>query len=116
MDERERGRRVAADRSASARGLLGRSGDASMILVLIPSPLHSYTKGRKETSMEAASLDELTHQLEAQFPGIRFRIVDEHDRIRKHIQFFVNGELERDLKSPVRSGSEVKIVCALSGG
>jgi len=87
-----------------------------MIRVLIPSPLHSYTRGRPELTVEAASLDAMTHQLEAQFPGIRFRIIDEHDRIRRHIQFFVNGEMERDLKRALPEIAEVKIVCALSGG
>lgn len=87
-----------------------------MIRVLIPSPLHSYTRGRSELAVEAASLDALTHQLEAQFPGIRFRIIDEHNRIRRHIQFFVNGEMERDLKRALPDAADVKIVCALSGG
>ena len=87
-----------------------------MIRVLIPSPLHSYTRGRAELSVDAANLGVLTHQLEAHFQGIRFRIIDEHDRIRRHIQFFVNGEMVRDLNQPIADGSEVKIVCALSGG
>lgn len=87
-----------------------------MIRVLIPSPLHSYTRGRSELTVEAATLDAMTHQLETQFPGIRFRIIDEHDRIRRHIQFFVNREMERDLKRELPDAAEVKIVCALSGG
>ncbi|HEY6395683.1 MAG TPA: MoaD/ThiS family protein [Candidatus Binataceae bacterium] len=87
-----------------------------MIRVSIPSPLHSYTKGRSEQLVEAANLAELTQRLDDSFPGIRFRIVDERDRIRRHIQFFVNGEMVRELSCVISPGDEVKIVCALSGG
>jgi len=87
-----------------------------MIRVLIPSPLHSYTRGRAEIELEAGNLDALTHRLKAAFPGIRFRIIDERDRIRRHIQFFVNSEMARDLNHPLSPGDDVKIVCALSGG
>ncbi len=87
-----------------------------MILVRIPSPLHSYSKGRSQVELEADSLAALTAQLDALFPGIRFRIIDERDQIRRHIQFFVNGELVRELAHPLASGDTVHIICALSGG
>ncbi len=87
-----------------------------MILVRIPSPLHSYTKGRSQVELEADSLAALSRQLDALFPGIRFRIIDERDQIRRHIQFFVNGELVRDLAHRLAAGDTVHIICALSGG
>jgi molybdopterin synthase sulfur carrier subunit len=87
-----------------------------MILVRIPSPLHSYSNGRSQVELEADSLAALSLKLDGLFPGIRFRIIDERDRIRRHIQFFVNGELVRDLAHPLSSGDTVHIICALSGG
>ena len=87
-----------------------------MIWVRIPSPLHSYTRGRSEIELEVDSLAGLTERLDAEFPGIRFRIIDEHDRIRRHIQFFVNGEMVRDLGHALSPGDKVHIICALSGG
>jgi molybdopterin converting factor small subunit len=51
-----------------------------------------------------------------QYTGIRFRIIDEHDRIRRHIRIFVNGEQARDLSQPLSAADEVVIVQALSGG
>ena len=87
-----------------------------MIDVRIPSPLHSYTKGRAQLELDADSLGALTARLDEQFPGIRFRIIDERDRVRRHIQFFVNGEMVRDLAHPLASGDTVHIICALSGG
>jgi sulfur-carrier protein len=87
-----------------------------MIQVRIPSPLHSYTKGRALVELDADSLAALSARLDELFPGIRFRIIDERDQIRRHIQFFVNGELTRDLAHPLASGDTVHIICALSGG
>lgn len=49
-------------------------------------------------------------------PDVRFRIIDEQDRMRPHIRFFVNGEQVFDLARPLRPWDAVQIVQALSGG
>ncbi len=84
--------------------------------VLIPSPLHSYTGGKKQVEASGATLAELLADLERQFPGIRFRIVDEQDQMRPHMRFFVNGEQVFDLGQRLQRGDSVQIVQALSGG
>ena len=83
--------------------------------VLIPSALRSYTE-RGETEASGATLAEVLDDLERQYSGIRFRIVDEQDRIRRHIRIFVNGEQARGLSQPLSGNEEVIIVQALSGG
>ena len=83
--------------------------------VLIPSPLLSYT-GRAWVEAEGATLGELLADLEGQFPGIRFRMIDEQDRMRRHVRFFVNGDQAFDLDRPLLPADEVAIVQALSGG
>lgn len=83
--------------------------------VLIPSPLYSYTGGR-EVEASGATLAELVDDLERQYPGLRFRVIDEQDRIRTHMRFFVNNEQVFDLAHPVRSTDSVQIIQALSGG
>jgi molybdopterin converting factor small subunit len=83
--------------------------------VLIPSALRSYTQ-RGETEAQGATLAALLVDLERQYPGIRFRIVDEQDRIRRHIRIFVNGQQARGLAQPLEAADEVVIVQALSGG
>ena len=83
--------------------------------VLIPSALRSYTE-RSETEASGANLAALLVDLERQYPGIRFRIINEQDRVRRHIRIFVNGEQARDLAHPVGAKDEVIIVQALSGG
>ena len=55
--------------------------------------------------------------LDRQFPGIRFRIIDEHQRVRRHIKLFVNRDQADDnLATPLAPGDEIMIVAALSGG
>ena len=83
--------------------------------VLIPSPLLSYT-GRSWVDAAGRTLGELLADLDRQYPGIRFRMIDEQDRMRRHVRFFVNGDATFDLHLPLRSTDEVCIVQALSGG
>jgi molybdopterin converting factor small subunit len=54
--------------------------------------------------------------LDRRYPGIRFRMVDEQGRVRKHMKVFVNDESVRDLDAPVTERDEITIVQALSGG
>ena len=88
----------------------------SLMHVRIPDPLRSYTAGAAVVSAEAATLSELVWELDHQYPGLRFRIIDEQGGIRRHIKFFVNGLQTRDLQPTLREHDEVMIVCALSGG
>ncbi len=83
--------------------------------VLIPSALRSYTE-RGETEASGATLGAVLADLDRAYPGIRFRVIDEQDRIRRHIRIFVNGEQARDLTQSLNPADEVIIVQALSGG
>lgn len=83
--------------------------------VHIPSALRSYTQ-RAEAEASGATLGALLADLERACPGIRFRMIDEQDRIRPHIRIFVNGEQVRDLAQALQPTDEVIIVQALSGG
>ncbi len=83
--------------------------------VRIPSALRSYTE-RAETEASGATLAEVLIDLDRQYNGIRFRMVDEQDRIRAHIRMFVNGVQVRELDRPLQTSDELVIVQALSGG
>jgi molybdopterin converting factor small subunit len=83
--------------------------------VLIPSALRSYTE-QSETEANGATLGAVLADLDRRYAGIRFRMIDEQDRIRPHIRMFVNGKQARDLSQPLRVTDEVVIVQALSGG
>ncbi|MFZ5861762.1 MAG: MoaD/ThiS family protein [Nitrospirota bacterium] len=83
--------------------------------VLIPSPLLSYTSAR-EVEAAGATIADLLVDLDRRYPGLRFRVIDEQDRVRAHMRFFVNGEQVFDLTHALRPTDGVQIVQALSGG
>jgi len=83
--------------------------------VLIPTPLLSYTNDR-EVEASGPTIAAVLADLDRQYPGIRFRMIDEQDKMRPHIRFFVNSEQVFDLSQPLSPTDEVHIVQALSGG
>jgi molybdopterin converting factor small subunit len=84
--------------------------------VLIPTPLRSYTKQKRLVEADGVTVGAVLADLDRQFPGIRFRMVDEHDRMRRHMRLFVNGEQVFDLSRKIGASDEIAIVQALSGG
>jgi molybdopterin converting factor small subunit len=83
--------------------------------VLIPSPLLSYTRAR-QVEAGGATLAAVLAELDRRYPGLRFRMIDEQDGIRRHVRFFVNGQQTFDLAAELRPTDEIQIVQALSGG
>ena len=84
--------------------------------VRIPTPLRSYTEQRSVVDAAGTTVDAVLLDLDRQFPGIRFRMVDEQGRIRRHMRVFVNEEPARDLGAAVAPTDELTIMQALSGG
>ena len=84
--------------------------------VSIPQPLLSYTERKSPVEAEGTSLRGFLEDLDRRYPGIRFRIVDEQDRLRRHVRFFVNRKQVSTLDTPLAAGDEVHIFQALSGG
>ena len=87
-----------------------------MIAVLIPSQLTSYTDGATRVQADGATVDAVLKDLDARYPGLRFRVIDEQDRIRKHMRVFVGPDETRSVARPLTDGDELLIFGALSGG
>jgi len=83
--------------------------------VTIPSPLFSYTN-RREVAAEGTTLAAVLLDLERQFPGLRFRMVDEQDQLRPHMRVFIGSHELRDLQTALNPVETLHIVQALSGG
>ena len=84
--------------------------------VRIPSVLRSYVSGASRVDAVGTTVADLLADLERQFPGLRFRLVDEQGRLRQHMKVFVGDESVRDLDTPVPDDTEVTLMQALSGG
>ena len=83
--------------------------------VLIPTSLHSYTR-TAWVEADGVTLEQLLADLDRQYPGIRFRMIDEQGHMRPHIRFFINGEQCFELAHGLRPADQLLIVQALSGG
>ena len=83
--------------------------------VFIPSPLLFYTN-RKEVNALGCTLAEVLRDLDRQYPGIRFRVIDEQDQVRPHMRIFVNGEQTFALDRGLDDRDVVHVIQAFSGG
>lgn len=93
-----------------------REGSAGKVRVHVSSILHEYTGGASELEAAGRTLRAVLADLERRHPGLRFRIVDEQDRLRPHIKVFVAGRPVRRLEARIAAGDEVHVLQALSGG
>lgn len=87
--------------------------------VRLPRSLRQYWECPERVELRAASLAEALSRLEARFPGLGARVLDDQGRVRPHVGLFVNqapvGHLE-PREVALRPGDTVHIVPALSGG
>jgi molybdopterin synthase sulfur carrier subunit len=89
------------------------------VLIRIPTPLRSITKGSAEVQTKGGTVDDVMQDLERQFPGLRERLVDESGELRRFINLYVNEEDVRFLqakKTALKDGDQVSIVPAIAGG
>jgi molybdopterin converting factor small subunit len=86
------------------------------VRVRIPSPLRSYTEQQAVVDVDAPDLQAVLVVLDRRYPGLRFRVVDEQGRLRRHMKVFVNEDAVRDLTTALEPSDEVTIMQALSGG
>src|SRR5437879_13825324 len=90
-----------------------------LVLVRIPTPLRTLTKGSAEIQAKVETVDSLIGDLERQYPGLKDRLLDEAGELRRFINIYVNQEDIRFLqakKTALKDGDEVSIVPAIAGG
>jgi molybdopterin converting factor small subunit len=83
---------------------------------MVPSQLQAYTGGASRLEAIGATIEAVIDDVDRRHPGLKFRIIDEQDRIRPHIRLFVGEDAARDVKAPLTDGDELLIFGALSGG
>jgi sulfur-carrier protein len=88
------------------------------IEVRIPTILRNLTGGAKAVEGAGASLDELIADLDARYPGLRDRLVDDRG-LRKFVNVYLNDEDVRflgGLETKVSDGDNVTVLPAVAGG
>ncbi len=84
--------------------------------VHVGSVLHSYTGGRNEVEAAGRTIASVLDDLDRRYPGLRFRIVDEQERIRPHMRIWIGTKAVNQLSEKVGEKDELHIMGALSGG
>src|SRR5439155_1588804 len=77
--------------------------------VYLSSHFRSYTAGKPVVVAAGATLGEVLFDLDRLFPGLRFRLVDEQDRLRRHVRLYVNLDEAESLATPVTPRDEVHV-------
>jgi molybdopterin synthase sulfur carrier subunit len=89
------------------------------VVVRIPTPLRSLTKGSAEVQANGSTVIDVIGDLERQYPGMRERLLDDGGELRKFVNVYVNQEDVRFLdgdRTTLKDGDEVAIIPALAGG
>jgi len=89
------------------------------IKVRIPTPLQKLTNNQSEVEVSGANVKAVLVALEEKCPGMRERLYDEKGTLRRFINFYVNEEDIRFMKSEetaLKDGDELSIVPAIAGG
>lgn len=89
------------------------------VTVRIPGPLRRLTDGAEKVEVGGATLSICIGELDARFPGIKDRLLDENGEMRYFVNVYLNGEDIRflqGLETGVNSGDELSIVPAVAGG
>jgi sulfur-carrier protein len=69
----------------------------------------------RKPEVDGSTVLEVIDRLEAQWPGLRDRLVAEGPVLRDHIHIYVDGE-RAGLDSPVAERSRLDVIAAISGG
>lgn len=89
------------------------------VVVKIPGPLRRLTNGEPQADVEAGTVKSVIDTLEANYPGIKERLLDEAGNLRYFVNVYLNGEDVRfleELGTTAKDGDEISIVPAVAGG
>jgi molybdopterin converting factor small subunit len=89
------------------------------VIVRLPSQLRSLVGGVGEVPVDAATVREAIWAVDAAYPGIAFRVLDDRGALRRFVNVFVADEDIRfldGLDTVLGSDQTVSLVPAVAGG
>jgi sulfur-carrier protein len=95
---------------------------SSTVAVRVPTILRTYTAGEADVSVpvsDRATLADVVSALDAAYPGIAARVLDDSGQIRRFVNVYVNDDDVRfasGLQTPTPGGSKVSVIPAVAGG
>ncbi len=89
------------------------------VSVRIPTILRSYTGGTAVVTGAPGTVRQLIAGLDADYPGISGRLLDDSGQLRRFVNVYVNDDdirLSEGLDTPVAAGGQVSVIPAVAGG
>jgi molybdopterin synthase sulfur carrier subunit len=89
------------------------------VSVRIPTILRTYTGGASEVSASGADLAAVLEDLDANYSGIKGRILDESGELRRFVNVYVGNDDVRfldNLATPTPDGTQISVIPAVAGG
>jgi molybdopterin synthase sulfur carrier subunit len=86
-----------------------------MAVVVLRAPLRDRAGGHAEHELPGRTVGEVLRGLEARHPAVTGWILDEHGRVRPHVNVFVNGDLTRE-DAALAPEDVVHVLPSISGG
>ncbi|MBI3879149.1 MAG: MoaD/ThiS family protein [Verrucomicrobia bacterium] len=89
------------------------------VKVRIPTPLRKLTNEAELVEVAVGTIGSAIGELQAKYPGIKERLVDDSGGVRRFVNVYVNEEDIRfleNLDTKLKDGDEVSIIPAIAGG
>jgi sulfur-carrier protein len=89
------------------------------VSVRVPTILRTYTSGESEVSAAGSTLLEVLDDLDANYSGIKGRILDDNGDLRRFVNVYVGNDDVRfldNLETATPDGTQISVIPAVAGG
>ena len=89
------------------------------VQIRIPTILRSYTGGAAEVTASEGTLRDVLAGLDAAYPGLGGRIIDDGGNLRRFVNGYVGDEdvrFAQGLDTQVPAGERISVIPAVAGG
>jgi molybdopterin synthase sulfur carrier subunit len=89
------------------------------VQIRIPTILRSYTGGAAEVTASEGTLRDVLAGLDAAYPGLGGRIIDDGGNLRRFVNVYVGDEdvrFAQGLDTHVPAGEKISVIPAVAGG
>jgi sulfur-carrier protein len=84
-------------------------------VVCLRAPLKDLAGGNRELMLDGATVGDVLRALEASWPKTAGWILDEHGRVRRHVNVFLNGDRVRE-NATVGKDDRMHVLPSITGG
>jgi sulfur-carrier protein len=89
------------------------------VSVRVPTILRTYTAGESEVTASGTTLAEVLDDLDANYSGIKARVLDDEGNLRRFVNVYVGNDDVRfldNLATPTPDGTQISVIPAVAGG